>query len=371
MSRFWDVQSIQIPLLACLQSPSPSAEDLVQLEKRVACQETLSCQLVSLQTALEERRSLIAQQEYVCQQLSLREQQVPLERQIRLLEEHEQAQHERRLLTDHLKEVDCLMQQCEQDLHAKAALLREQEHLLTELHERLAVVHAKREQAHISLAREETVLPLEWREQSSTFSQEMLTIWVQEYEALRAAPELLARLMEARQQQHAFEQRLAELDREREQIPLEARRPLADVTHNVVQMRQSLASCEHEQQYQQAKQKSCVYKELSRLVGPDCLQRFLNQKAEQGIVSAANEYLDRISGGTLRLQLIAEADVGTKALDLVVYHQRISTQVAQSVKLLSGSQQFRLAVSPCSGIGTYAGGEAHWVEAWMCKGDRI
>lgn len=50
------------------------------------------------------------------------------------------------------------------------------------------------------------------------------------------------------------------------------------------------------------------YKDLARLLGRDGLQGFLVQKAEEGIVYHANEILDRISGGVLRLVLRPSSD---------------------------------------------------------------
>lgn len=98
------------------------------------------------------------------------------------------------------------------------------------------------------------------------------------------------------------------------------------------------------------------WKTLAHLLGRDQLQRHLLREAENGIVDEANAVLDRISGGTLRLELIAQGQevVGAhgdpKVLDVVAFHNE------QSVlpPFLSGSQRFRVAVALALAIGRYA-----------------
>ena len=120
---------------------------------------------------------------------------------------------------------------------------------------------------------------------------------------------------------------------------------------------------ELEQQHLKTVQLGGRYKELAHLLGRDGLQHHLVQKAEMGIVYHANEVLDRISGGTLRLELRSNAERKTGVLDLVAYNMAISASEAQPIKLLSGSQQFRVSVSLALGIGKYAGNENHRVES--------
>lgn len=117
------------------------------------------------------------------------------------------------------------------------------------------------------------------------------------------------------------------------------------------------------QQLQETRHFAGLYKELAKLLGPDYLQRYLLQKAEKGIVFYANEFLDRISGGVLRLELIEAADQGTKALNLVAYNRSIDAEMPQPISNLSGSQQFRASVSLALGIGKYASHDNRRVES--------
>jgi exonuclease SbcC len=80
-------------------------------------------------------------------------------------------------------------------------------------------------------------------------------------------------------------------------------------------------------------------------------------------VHHANEILDGISGGTLRLELQSSTDRRAEALDMLAYNMAISASQSQPIRLLSGSQQFRVSVSLALGIGKYAGNENHRLES--------
>ena len=110
---------------------------------------------------------------------------------------------------------------------------------------------------------------------------------------------------------------------------------------------------------------------LTELLGPQKLQLFLLQEAQVGIIGHANAILNRISSGSLRLELRRE-DLnvqgrarGPSALDFVVFHQPetgigsgdlgldVPPQAIEPT-FLSGSQRFRVAVALALGIGRFA-----------------
>ena len=107
---------------------------------------------------------------------------------------------------------------------------------------------------------------------------------------------------------------------------------------------------------------------LAHLLGPDKLQLYLLQEAQVGIIAQSNAILDRISGGSLRLELRREEmEVqgrarAESALDFVVFHHpRPDQKTAMTDEphaiypaFLSGSQRFRVAVALALGIGRYA-----------------
>ncbi|MDG6898581.1 MAG: hypothetical protein JRN24_02475, partial [Nitrososphaerota archaeon] len=99
----------------------------------------------------------------------------------------------------------------------------------------------------------------------------------------------------------------------------------------------------------------------ANLLAPHNLQHYLLSHAEVEIVRLANEVLDGLSGGKMRLELRNATDAGT-ALDLLVYNLETG-QKPIAVALASGSQRFRIAVSLALAIGSYAGSEARQMEA--------
>ena len=108
------------------------------------------------------------------------------------------------------------------------------------------------------------------------------------------------------------------------------------------------------------------HKTLADLLGPHQLQRYLLREAENGISDEANASLDRISGGTLRLELRADDDeiagarkTAPKILDIAVFRadetpNSTGRTAGMLPAFLSGSQRFRVAVSLALGIGRYA-----------------
>jgi DNA repair exonuclease SbcCD ATPase subunit len=109
---------------------------------------------------------------------------------------------------------------------------------------------------------------------------------------------------------------------------------------------------ELEQQAEVAAKRQQRYALLARLLGKTGLQGALVTDALNTITSHANSFLDRLTGGSLRL--ILNKGSGADELEL----QAIDTtcmREARDVQALSGSQQFRCAVAIAFGIGQYAG----------------
>jgi exonuclease SbcC len=94
---------------------------------------------------------------------------------------------------------------------------------------------------------------------------------------------------------------------------------------------------------------------LASLLGKGQLQGKLVEDARIGIAERANEELDAISGGSLRLEMIRNAK--TDELKLMV-HDTSSVSRPIDAHYLSGSQRFRVAVAIALGIGQHVGGAA-------------
>lgn len=112
-----------------------------------------------------------------------------------------------------------------------------------------------------------------------------------------------------------------------------AKRKLEDRQEQRCQLEKELGAATHEHE---------LYKELAKHLGADYLQRRLLQEAEKTIVFHANRLLDRVSSGTLRLELKAENTLelagGVKALDLRAYYDKAGLE-ALPVDALSGGQR--------------------------------
>ncbi len=107
--------------------------------------------------------------------------------------------------------------------------------------------------------------------------------------------------------------------------------------------------------------------ELGRLLGREYLQMYLLRQAEEGVLGQANDVLERVSGGALRLEPNPEVDrdAGTqkeKALDIVCTNADVAGE-GIPIAFLSGSQRFRVAVSLALGIGRFAFGGAQRVQS--------
>lgn len=106
------------------------------------------------------------------------------------------------------------------------------------------------------------------------------------------------------------------------------------------------------------------FKRLAELLGRERLQRHLVRTAERQIIDCANAVLDRLSDGTLFLQLVGSED-GTsteKALELECVN-RTTGGAPINVAFISGSQRFRVAVALALGMGQYASRQFRPIES--------
>jgi exonuclease SbcC len=100
-----------------------------------------------------------------------------------------------------------------------------------------------------------------------------------------------------------------------------------------------------------AERRAAQLRRLAQYLDRSHLQGLLVKDALTTVVSHANAFLDRLTGGSLQLVLERGAvdEFEVKAVDAG------SMREARSVRVLSGSQKFRCAVAIASGIGQYAG----------------
>lgn len=224
----------------------------------------------------------------------------------------------------------------------------------------------------------------EWYAWAEAMDQQKLDMLCDEQKGLESAISERVELEEAHQHYQYRLSRLVEIEGDLSVLPDEAKRPrdkveresegarqkreiAEDQRNTAMQEKQTLETqrdrrIDLEKQHAVAAKQAQLHKELARLLGREYLQRFLLQEAEKEIVKYANGVLDRISGGTMRLELRPQPIPkgkrkvtvgGTKALDLLAYNSATGSN-AVSVDFLSGSQRFRAAVSLALGIGQWS-----------------
>lgn len=377
----------------CFTSSYPSDEELTALIAQAALTEERRQKLNELQESLASRNRIRDRREPDYERLT------ELSTQYRSSEaasirktyqESVQAKEENGDRLDQLQQPLLEAEQALQEVRERADEARDQW--------QRTVAKVKEEQAR----REELARGLEEREselrdgaeiEPSSLTEEQLTLWQEESSSLEGVEDKLVQLEEARRSIDRYEQRAEQLRRDLAGIPENARCPLDEVVEQEAELRRMHEEATNgwrqaerqkqgleekrerrqdlEDKYLQAAHKEQLYKELTRLLGSDHLQRYLLQQAEVKIVESANEVLDRVSSGTLRLELTpspgsengkASARGSNKALDLYAIHTETGG-ARMLVDSLSGGQRFRVAVSLALGIGRYAGQGSSRIES--------
>ena len=283
--------------------------------------------------------------------------------------------------------------EAEQSLKSVDNSLRLQEAAVKEAEQSMKEAARSAEEVRLKLQEEQTredeltrsvdvrraALATEWQSAVETAGVAELATWRSELDSLANALEQLKVLSAARASQEARINHLAQIEQGIADVPDEARRPVEDLEREEKTAKENSGAAEEareeaeqqkrdlesrrdlradlETKRQEAALNALVYDRLAKLLGPDHLQRYLLTQAERAIVEHGNRVLDRISGGTLRLELANEREEGRgggKALDLNAYNSETGVKPLP-VAFLSGSQRFRVAVSLALGIGQYVG----------------
>jgi DNA repair exonuclease SbcCD ATPase subunit len=229
-------------------------------------------------------------------------------------------------------------------------------------------------------------LPASWQALADGAGPADVFAWQSERQHLEAdGVEARAReLQSARTGLEALRQRLSDLAREREKVPVEARREPGELGSLLTTARYEQATREEaldqarqlegrladrQEQRRQLRQhfrandrQETRYRALADLLGRKGLQLHLMRQAERAIVDFANGVLDRLSAGRFCLRLQGDNDAeGDQALLLEAYDRHRGQ--AFGLPFLSGSQRFRVAVSLALGIGQYASRQHRPIES--------
>lgn len=388
-----------IEIASCFEVEYPTQTELEALAKKATGHDDKKQALDDLHQKAGRRSSLLAQRKSVQNRLGPLEEKYPAERAQEIHNAHQTAEKGKKEAEGELSKLSKQFPKAEERKKKADEAVKQADDEQRQANEQANTEAAGQKEIRRSIANRKANLPEEWQAIADSLTDEQLKSWQGEAESLAGADERLEKLNEAKREQKSREQRLSQIQKEVGEIPVEAQRPVTDLEQEEgkVSTEQREADearrqaennkrlleerhnrrCDLKAKWQRAAEQAELHKDLARLLGRDHLQRYLLQQAELGIVTSANEILDRISGGTdpasggtLRLELKQTQETNhkgrnekaVKALDIVAYNSEVG-QKPILVGLLSGSQRFRVAVSLALGIGQYMSQESQRIES--------
>lgn len=374
----------------CFEHDYPTPTDLAALraraDQRIACQH----QLTMIQEQVKRRDLLRAQRDSAVTQYQELAERYPETTLTATTEQYQSASDHITLAKQGLEGLTQSLKDAETQVATAERIRKEIESALSATRTQQQQQVARSEVIRRVVAEKHAAIPHEWQEFCDDLTDERFTAWDTECATLTGADARLRQLEESRRQEASWRERTQDITRAQAEIPEDAHRPVAmmetderaTLEHRVEAIEQ-LKQVENElhtlevrrnqratltASHKQATRQAYLYKELARFLGRDYLQRYLLQQAERSIVAHANRVLDRISAGTLRLELRrdeageeANERGAAKALDLVAYNSETQSS-ALPVDALSGSQRFRVSVSLALGIGYWASQGAQRIE---------
>ena len=363
----------------------PGQADLAVLRAELGQRLAHTAHLKTLRTQLDQYNRLTGQHAGLAQRLAQLRAALPPDAPTLIHAAHAQAQQQHAMLRERLgalhQAVQAARARTQQTQRAAEEAARHYHACATQL----AQVEATRTEMERGRQMLLDQLPPTWRDAAPTLEPASLTRLEQEEQALADYPRQVQALEGARQSLARLEQDIAQLQAQLETIPTEARRPVAVLEPVLKQARERQQAADTQrqaahadcvrleqqraqrddvaQQLQAAERSHQFHSRLAELLGPRNLQLHLMRQAERTIVDLANDTLNGLSRGTMRLELRHDDDAQSNhALDLVVFNTATGTRPT-AVALASGSQRFRIAVSLALAIGRYAGQEARRIES--------
>jgi DNA repair protein SbcC/Rad50 len=372
---------------AWLATCYPLPSDIEMLQQEVKGKEHQACEVKRIRGLYETWRRLDQQRAVFLQQISEQEQDIDLdvarnariekndieERQNKLIAESEEQQHKleqtKKLAQETEDALTSLLEQaqrCENELRAETARQEEKERVQRE---------------------RENSLPIQWRSRADTLEESGLTALEQRRTDLACYRSLHEQLTDARERIERYQKRIDELDVQVSAYPIEAQRPAQEVECELVGRKEAYrrASVERdkakdrlgdlegmrerrqalEREKLEGERMQYLYAILAKHLGKTGLQLFLLNRAERAIVEFANQTLNGLSHGRMRLEWRPESDAQVqtdKALDVLVRDREIGNCTVP-IGSVSGSQKFRIAVSLALAIGRYMSRDGHHLES--------
>ncbi len=376
--------------LGWLDTSYPTEADLSELNQLLGNRQTHTQKLNKLRNKFSEWQTLNTEQQTYSKQFAELEEKL-------LLSEAQEARSEKNTLQESQKELQSTVKTLKEEQYLTLSQVKKIDedvnilsNKLRQYENDLSDKRGSQSEIQRRLKSDVESLPLQWQESLTNIDEEKLEELDSERKVLAEYDNLSNQLNIASERVTLFEQYIENLTNQIEQLPNEAKRPSHEVEQELTTAkserdtfdanRQNAQTSFNQliskrKQYQQlekekldAERNQSLYKILCDLLGngKQGLQLHLLRRAEQAIVQLANEILDGLSRGKMRLELRGEAEESggesSKALDLMAYNEEIGpdpTPIAQ----ISGSQRFRVAVSLALAIGQYAGQGARHIES--------
>lgn len=363
----------------------PTQADLESLRTEAAQHSATTNQLTKLRGQLDQHHRLMGQHASLVQRLTQLQAALPTGDPAMIYAEHRLAGQRQAELRERLRTLQQAVQAArataEQARRAAEAAALQYHACDTQL------AHAEATRAEMQRGLDGLVdqLPAPWRTDASSIASSYIEQLEQEAQALADYPQQFQSLEVARLSLSRLESDVAQLGVQLVATPTEARRPVAVVVQALEQARDSQRCADDHrrnaqatwvrldqqrtqrdgatQQLRETEQHLRRHTLLANLLGPRDLQLHLLRQAERTIVDLANDTLNGLSRGTMRLELRTDDETQSdRALDLVVINSATGLRPT-AVSLASGSQRFRIAVSLALAVGRYAGQEARRIES--------
>lgn len=375
---------------AALRGHFPSPHDFEALQSEVDQLESWQEEAKRVGRDMEARSLVVAQMEAIRQQIAPLDARYPVDYREQIYAEEREQRDALEYSWQQMVASDAALEEMRAAVQEAEALLSGVRQESAQCETRLAGLRATQVEIERALATQQETASAPLQSLLQRLESELATDferWTDERRELEShnLAAQMAQLNQVRQQVAELEQGLVQLEKTREQIPEAARRPLEALRAEMEGCAATLSQTEQERRQLdlelsnlkrlatekarlrelllQSETSARQHKTLADLLGPQQLQRYLLREAENGIVDESNSILDRISTGTLRLELRADDDEiagarkgAPKILDVAIFQTGGEGHVGQGMlpAFLSGSQRFRVAVALALGIGRYA-----------------
>lgn len=367
-----------------IETTYPKNLDLEQLEQQVNTIESQKQNLDNLQQQLENWNKLDNQRQIYREQLEESGASFSISEAQRAKEEYQQFDRTQQEITNSIGNTKQELQEAKEnkviiDNKVNSCIERSQQK-----NQSLTENKTIYRETETNLQAKFVELPQQWQEKADNFNNDELQNLQNQSDRLIEYQEPKKQLDNAQQALDYSTQQITNYQNYIAQLPIEARCQSQEKVTELTKIKEERENSDRvksnaekelnkfkdmqaryaqiEQDKLQAERNNSLYKTLSNLLGKKGIQLHILRSAEKAIIVIANEILDSLSRGSIRLELREENEGTDKALDLVAYNFATGEKPT-AVALTSGSQRFRIAVSLALAIGQYVGNNTRNIES--------